>query len=373
MTKIVQIANFFGPKSGGLKTSMIELAKQYSSRDIKCLQIIPGIDLTRTTNSYADVITLPSWKIPFSGGYRMIIKTGEIKKILTDFSPDVIEINDRLTLIGIAPWANQRGIKTILFAHEILTNVLKAFFPFIPNLSALVARHNRKTFRKFDYVIATTKFAAQEFKSVDANNLVIVPLGVDSEIFNENSADLDLKTHTSFPKLVLCSRLSKEKNPEIAFKVVRELVAQGLNPRLYVIGAGPLKNKLMKKYKNLPIDFVGYIKNRSEVAKYLASADVVLAPGPNETFCLAALEALACGTPVIASEKSALKEILVNGGGAYVDDQIENWVESVCVISTNPENRKRALENSRNYSWHKTANQLLELYQVSQLEKELVA
>ena len=45
MTKIVQIANFFGPKSGGLKTSMIELAKQYSSRDIKCLQIIPGIDL----------------------------------------------------------------------------------------------------------------------------------------------------------------------------------------------------------------------------------------------------------------------------------------------------------------------------------------
>ena len=222
-------------------------------------------------------------------------------------------------------------------------------------------------------MIATTKFAAQEFKNVQANNLVIVPLGVDSEIFNENRADLELRTHTSFPKLVLCSRLSKEKNPEVAFKVLAELVAQGLNPRLYVIGAGPLKNRLMKKYKNLPIEFVGFIKNRAEVAKYLASADVVLAPGPNETFCLAALEALACGTPVIASEKSALKEILVNGGGAYVDNQIDNWVESVCVISTNPENRKRALENSRNYSWHKTANQLLELYQVTQLEKELVA
>lgn len=175
MTKIVQIANFFGPKSGGLKTSMIELAKQYSSRDINCLQIIPGIYFTHTSTSYADVITIPSWKIPFSGGYRMIIKTSKIKKILSDFSPDVIEINDRLTLIGIAPWAKQRGIKTVLFAHEILTNVLKAFFPFIPNLSALVARHNRNTFRKFDYVIATTKFAGQEFKKVQANNLVIVP------------------------------------------------------------------------------------------------------------------------------------------------------------------------------------------------------
>lgn len=373
MTKIAQIANFYGPRSGGLKTSMIELAKQYNYHEIKCLQIIPGIDFSHTSTSYADVVTIPSWKIPLSGGYRIIIKTNKIKKVLAEFAPEVIEINDRLTLIGIAPWAKQRGIKTVLFAHEILTDVLKTFFPFVPKLSLLVARHNRSTFLKFDHVIATTKFAAQEFKKVGANNLSIIPLGVDAEIFNENMSDAEMKTHTSFPKLVLCSRLSKEKNPEVAFRVVAELVAQGLSPRLYVIGAGPLKNKLMNKYRNLPIEFVGYIRNRSEVAKYLASADLVLAPGPNETFCLAALEALSCGTPVIASEKSALKEILVNGGGAYVDDQIENWVEAVCVISTNPEIRKSALENSRNYSWQKTAMQLLALYEVTQLEKELVA
>lgn len=373
MTKIAQIANFYGPRSGGLKTSMVELAKQYNLHKIKCLQIIPGIDFTHTTTSYADVITIPSWKIPFSGGYRIIIKTSEIKKVLTDFNPDLIEINDRLTLIGLAPWARQRGIKTALFAHEILINVLKTFFPFIPKLSVIVKNHNKNTFKKFDFVIATTKFAAQEFKSVEADNISIIPLGVDSEIFNENKADLDIKTHTSFPKLILCSRLSKEKNPEVAFKVLAELVAHGMTPRLYVIGAGPLKNKLMKKYKNLPVEFVGYLKNRSEIAKYLASADVVLAPGPNETFCLAALEALSCGTPVIASEKSALKEILVNGGGAYVDDLIENWVEAVCVVSTKSEYRKRALENSRNYSWQKTANELLSLYQLTKQEGKLVA
>ena len=40
MTKIAQIANFYGPRSGGLKTSMIELAKQYNYHEIKCLQII---------------------------------------------------------------------------------------------------------------------------------------------------------------------------------------------------------------------------------------------------------------------------------------------------------------------------------------------
>lgn len=373
MTKIAQIANFYGPRSGGLKTSMIELAKQYSLRDIECLQIIPGIEFSRSRTSYAEVVTIPSWKIPFSGGYRIILRTGKIKEVLSEFSPNVVEINDRLTLLSIATWANQRGIKSVLFAHEILTNVLKAFFPFIPNLDQIVKKHNDKTFRKFDHVIATTNFAAQEFRNVGANNLSVIPLGVDSDIFNENRFNLDLRTHTSFPKLVLCSRLSKEKNPEVAFEVVKELIANGLNPQLYVIGAGPLKKKLMNKYKNLPIEFVGYLKNRQEVATYLASVDAVLAPGPNETFCLAALEALACGTPVIASDKSALKEILVNGGGAYVDDQIENWVEAICTITTRTDIRQLALENSQNYSWTKTATALLSLYQVIQLEKELVA
>src|SRR3712207_7820352 len=52
--------------------------------------------------------------------------------------------------------------------------------------------------------------------------------------------------------------------------------------------------------------FAGHIADRSAVAALLASADVVVAPGPVETFGLAALEALACGTPVVVDQASAL-------------------------------------------------------------------
>ncbi|RAB79093.1 glycosyltransferase, partial [Burkholderia multivorans] len=59
---------------------------------------------------------------------------------------------------------------------------------------------------------------------------------------------------------------------------------------------------------------------RDTVAGILASADVALAPGPHETFGLAALEALACGTPAVVSRTSALAEILTADSGATADN-----------------------------------------------------
>ena len=373
MTRIVQVANFYGPKSGGLKTSMVEIAKQYSRSGIECLQIVPGHSYSRSNTNYSELITIPGWRIPFSGGYRVIIGTKKIKSLLTEYRPDLIEINDRLTLLSLATWARKRNIKTVLFAHEILVNVLKTFFPYVPYLTHIVKWHNLNSFKKFDHVIATTNYAAQEFKAINANNLSVIPLGVDKEIFNEKRTNYEIRNHEQFPKLILCSRLSKEKNPELAFKVLQLLVEHKMNPHLYVIGSGPLKNRLMAKYKNLPITFLGYINSRKELAKYLASVDLVIATGPNETFCLAALEALSCGTPVIASVKSALKEILVNGGGTYVDENIDNWVEAVCTVALDQNIRSEALRNANNYSWEQTVQKLLSLYCLTQPEKELVA
>ena len=58
------------------------------------------------------------------------------------------------------------------------------------------------------------------------------------------------------------------------------------------------------------MEMVGHLADRSSVAGLLASADVVMAPGPVETFGLAALEALACGTPVVAASTSAVAELV---------------------------------------------------------------
>ena len=71
---------------------------------------------------------------------------------------------------------------------------------------------------------------------------------------------------------------------------------------LVVAGDGSRRAALAYRAARLPVRFAGHIADRAAVAALLASADVVLAPGPVETFGLAALEALACGTPVVVNE-----------------------------------------------------------------------
>jgi alpha-1,6-mannosyltransferase len=94
----------------------------------------------------------------------------------------------------------------------------------------------------------------------------------------------------------------------------------GMRVRLVIAGDGPLRRAMERRARHLPVTFLGFLNHRVEVARLLASADVALAPGPHETFGLAALEALACGTPVVASRSSALAEIVQPACGRAVTD-----------------------------------------------------
>ncbi len=118
--------------------------------------------------------------------------------------------------------------------------------------------------------------------------------------------------------LVHCGRLSPEKKPERSLQVLRELLDRGVNARLVYIGSGPLHKKLFDSSRDIPVTFWGYVANKNLLAQMIASADISLAPGPIETFCLAALESLASGTPVVASETSAVGEFLTLEDGEFV-------------------------------------------------------
>ena len=93
------------------------------------------------------------------------------------------------------------------------------------------------------------------------------------------------------------------------------------------------------------------------VAALLASADVALAPGPHETFGLAALESLACGTPVVVSRTSALGEIITPDSGALADNEPAAIAQAVSAIVSRPEDHRRARARSRAemFTWQRAA------------------
>jgi alpha-1,6-mannosyltransferase len=97
--------------------------------------------------------------------------------------------------------------------------------------------------------------------------------------------------------------------------------------------------------------FLGHVGSRTELAAVLAGADVALAPGPVETFGLAALEALACGTPVVASVRSALPA-LIGDAGACADTPAEYAAAVRRLLGTpEAERRTRARARAERYTW----------------------
>lgn len=365
--KIIHIANFYGPKSGGIKTTLHNLGTEYLKLGHEFVYMVPGTKFSQEKTQYGGCITMPSWKIPFSGGYRIIRSNRRIKTLLFSLQPDRIEVSDRFTLSGIGKWAKRRSIPVIVFSHETLKGLIKNYFGI--SLKMFVKWHNLRLASRFDYVVTTTLFAQSEFREIATPNVVRIPLGVDLNIFSPQKSNPKIRQKLlkgGEILLIHCGRLSPEKKPERSLELLRELLKRGVNARLVYIGSGPLHRKMYASSRDIPVTFWGYVANRDLLAEMIASADITIAPGPLETFCLSALESLASGTPVVASATSAVGEFLKdeqlgtlglvaeNNGKAFADA-----VEALlAMIKSDPSIRQRCRMQAENFTWSKTTQSL---------------
>ena len=369
--RIVHIANFYGPKSGGIRTTLHELGSGYIARGHEFTFIVPGNGFFCEVTLHGKKITVPSIVLPFSGGYRIIRNNHDIKKLLITLKPDALEVSDRFTLSKVGLWAKKRGIHTVVFSHETLSGLVKSFFKL--DLKRFVNWHNARLASRFHNVIATTEFASQEFRDIDTKNLSHVPLGVDLQNFSPYRRNEALRTELLKGAEVLilhCGRMSKEKNPQNSILALKELLEAGVNARLIFVGMGPMFKSLKALSKDLPVTFMGYIVDRKMLAEVIASADVSIAPGPIETFCLAALESLASGTPVVASSTSAVGEFLLLNTpepvGAVAENNPKSFAKAIqTVLSYNAADRGmpiRCQHQAENYPWSSTLMMMLRLH-----------
>ena len=377
--RIVHVANFYGPNSGGIKTTMHELGRGYLAQGHEFIFIVPGTRLFTEQTIFGKKITVPSIILPGSCGYQLIRNNRALVKLIARLEPDRIEVSDRFTLHCIGRWAKRNSIPTVAFSHETLEGLAKRFLP-LPEAvrRMLVGFHNKKFARNFNQIIATTNFAAREFIALKTKNLIKIPLGVDLKVFNPNKRSEELRTELlkgSEILLVHCGRLSKEKEPQRSVEALIELRARGIDARLVIVGMGPMWKEIRTLAKGHPIDTLGYIADRNKVAAILASADVSLAPGPLETFCLAALESLASGTPVVTSNSNAVGEFLIQGlkdpAGATAHDNYDSIADAIERVIRKQKIRLRAREVAEEMTWDNTVNRMLEAHGILKVRNTL--
>ncbi len=212
----------------------------------------------------------------------------------------------------------------------------------IPGLLYIV----RKMLRRFHAPAVRTMVSTPTLKAsleeMGFTHLVVVPLGVDTERFVHSEALPSLPK----PVFLYFGRLAPEKSPE-------EFLRLKLPGTKLVIGDGPLRKKLEKKYGS-EATFVGY-KRGQELIDWISIADVFVFPSRTETFGLVTLEALACGVPVAAYDVMGPRDVITSGKDGYLSYDLEDAAQK-CLTLSSEECRATALK----YSWERSAKGLVE-------------
>ncbi|MDX6739477.1 glycosyltransferase [Actinocorallia sp. A-T 12471] len=355
--RIVQLANLYSPVSGGLRTAVDELGRGYAKAGHERFLVLPGPGRSRRETEAGTVITVPGPSV--APGYRLVLDPRPVLRALDEIKPDSVEVSDKATLTVAARWARRSGARSVLFSHERLDAILAPRVPSWVALDRGADLWNRRLAGAFDTVVATSEFSAAEFRRIGAPSVALVPLGVDLTTFRPRPSPPRTEA-----RLVLLGRLSKEKRPGLALAALRELLARGHRARLDVIGGGSLGPAMRRAAVGLPVRFHGHLGVRGEVAGLLAAADVALATCPVESFGLAVLEALACGTPVVCANAGAAPELIVPGAGEAAPADAAAFADAIVRLLALPEARRRAAARARaeRYPWTKAVHGLLNVH-----------
>jgi alpha-1,6-mannosyltransferase len=276
----------------------------------------------------------------------MILSGRRMLELLDDIQPDRIEVSDRLTLQVVGRWARRHRVPTVAISHERLDVALRRYVR-SPRLARSVADFwNLRLAASFDTIVCATDWAGREFERLGAPNVVRVPVGVDLTTFHPVHASPRLRRALGADGrllLVVTDRLAPGQWPELAVETMLVLHRRGIAARLIVAGRGPFHDAYRRRVGRLPVSFVGHVHEGSQLAQLLATADIALAWGSVQSVGLAALEALASGTPVVARRGGALWELVSDTSGAVADENGVAFADAVTQIMKVDAAQRRAV------------------------------
>ena len=213
-----------------------------------------------------------------------------------------------------------------------------------------ISAYLRKFHNQAQCTMVPTRALRTELRSLGFERLEVVARGVDTWLFGPGFHCNQLRAHWGAGPvdlvLLVVGRLASEKNLDLALGAFESMRAVNDRVRLVFVGDGPMRESLERRCPQA--HFAGTL-SQAELARCYASADLLLFPSLTETFGNVTLEALASGLPVLAFDRAAAAEWIVEGQNGWLappDDPVR-YVETAVSLARDAGRIARAGESAR--------------------------
>lgn len=327
--------------AAGVETSLINLLKELERYDLSITLLLArraGAFLDRVPSS----VTVREIEMPtnaraqlFRGGFiasvRHYARTFHFLSLIRLIfnrlsSKEIPELLDGFEMIP-----KERGEFDIAIAYHIhmpfipkyvseniMANKKIAFVHNDLRISRLNIRPMRTTLMSFSRIFAVSSGIAEEMRKAlpECADRISVFLNILDTEDILRKAEIDLAPFAGYEgkHLLTVARLESQKGIDIAIDAFAKCASRKLGAKWFIIGAGSLEKKLMKKAQKLGVaDSFIFLGERKNPYPYVKSCDLYIQPSRHEGLCVSVQEARVLGKPIIVSDVVGLRELIEDG------------------------------------------------------------
>jgi len=365
---LVDITMFYAAEGGGVSTYLNAKAHWLARRSLVSSKTLRHTILSSNVETREDavpaLVRIPAAGLPGFHGFRMPLSVSGAARLLEAAAPDLVEAGDA----GHCAWAALRmrkryDIPAVAFYHSDLPRLVQ------PRLGRWVARgtcrYLANLYRQFDLVLAPSRVMVEQLAEMGVYGAVHQPLGIDASVFRPQREDEKLsetlREHLGLDPdsrlLIYAGRFTQDKKLHVLIEAVRKL---GDPYHLVLVGGGDALPQAPQ------LTVIPFQRDQRQLARLLASCDVLVHPGDCETFGLIVLEAMACGLPVVATNRGGVAELVDQETGILAEpnsvDSLAGAIEAIYqrdMVRMGQAARSKAAER---YDWNEILPQVLSRY-----------
>jgi glycosyltransferase involved in cell wall biosynthesis len=366
--RIIQASSYFYPHIGGVETHVLELAQSLQDQGHEVIVLcaaVPKSDPEEDLNGLR-IYRFPALDLPY------IPFIHALRRRIAQFSADVIHSHYPPPFMSHGAVKGLPGVPHVLTYHcdlEIPDHIANLRIPNIFKRSIITANNSlyaRPALDAVNKIIATTQSYAESSALLRDYQYEVVPNGVSLQSFDR----LNDTNERGAKQVLFVGRLSSVKGIDYLIKAAKIVLKQHEDATFLIVGDGEERQRLKtlaKGYEN-SIKFCGHISRRSLIHLYKSSAVLVLPSFTRlEAFGVVLLEAMACETPVIASQIPGVLDVIGDGGFLVKPCSSQSIAAAIQNIFENPANARRMGKKGRQlveqkYDWQIVAQQVQGVY-----------